>query len=392
MVELKDGQLKARQEIEESLFGARPRNHVLMGYAGTGKSFLVSQIFDHRADLASIPFCAPTNKAAKVLREMGLQNVCTVYQLLCLAVDKGKLIQHSQPDFSEYKAIVIDECSMLNAFVMSLLEKHVPKNVPILFVGDPYQLPPVKESDSKSFLTPNKSILKEVVRQAAGNPIIKYSMAIREHGFSTKGIPFDGKHIIHVPKNQAYSAALAIYKRGGVTAAWTNKAVGMINQNLHAKIYGEDATDYCVGEKVILQEPLVDIFDDSQILATNGDEMVVKEIAAMQYKGFMAWRIETDCFNTIYAIQEGSRKEYEAELKRLAELKGDRMRQYWKLKESLTEIRLPYAVTCHKLQGSTFNQVLVVAEDIADNWVTRGRDSCGYVAVTRASDKLYIIQ
>ena len=384
---LTEGQKIAKKEIEESLFGIRPRNHVLEGYAGVGKTVLVTHIFKNRQNIL---FCAPTNKAAKVMREFGISGACTVYQLLCLALEKGKLFQYATPEFDNTEAIVVDECSMISAFIMELLGKYVPKHIPILFVGDPAQLPPVKEKLSKSFLTKNKSTLTEIVRQAEGNPIIKYSMDIRKNGFKLHAIPFDGKNIINVPQSKFFNMALSTYNGGGVTTAWTNKSVNHVNSVLHEMVYGKDVPDYCVGEKIILAEPLLDPFENNAVIATNGDEFIVGAIKPTRYMEYNIWKIETECGQTIYTVQEKDKPKYQNQLNKY--FKANLTKEYWKLKERFTDIRLPYAVTCHKLQGSTYNRVIIVGEDIASNWDADSRNKCAYVAVTRAADKIGFLQ
>ena len=385
---LNNDQKNAKDEMYTSV-DAR-ENHVLMGFAGTGKTYLLSEIYKEMlASGRQVAFCTPTNKAAKVAREMGVASACTVYQLLCLAYKDGVMFQYKFPEFEDVEIIIIDECSMVNKMIMGLLEKYVPAEIPIIFVGDPYQLPPVKEEISLSFDTKNKSTLTEIVRQAAGSPIIEYSMDIRKNGFNYKKIPFDGKSILSIPPKKFLATVLNTYKGGGVTAAWTNKTVDAINYKAHTAIYGEGADDFCVGEKIVLGDPLLDPFDDS-IVATVGDEFVVKSISSMGYAGYDAWGITTECDKKIYAIQEKEKAKYQAQLTRYYQAKDNF--GYWKLKNRFTDIKLPYASTCHKLQGSTYSRVVIVGSDIGRNWIEKDRNKCAYVAVTRAADKIGFLE
>ncbi len=57
---------------------------------------------------------------------------------------------------------------------------------------------------------------------------------------------------------------------------------------------------------------------------------------------------------------------------------------FWNLSESMTEVKHIYAMTCHRSQGSTFQNVIVNKKDIHMNPLF-------YTALTRASERLYIL-
>jgi ATP-dependent exoDNAse (exonuclease V) alpha subunit len=72
--------------------------------------------------------------------------------------------------------VVIDEVSMVGAELAKDLLSFGKK---VLVLGDPFQLPPVKDAGFFTNVTPDV-MLTEIHRQAADNPIIKMSMEIRE--------------------------------------------------------------------------------------------------------------------------------------------------------------------------------------------------------------------
>ena len=123
------------------------------GYAGTGKTSCMREVA-RRVGYSSARFAytAPTNKAAKVLREV-VGEASTIYSLLGLRVDKNgetKQITHGKPvDLSDLDVIVVDEASMVNAHLFGLLQDIADKfDLKVVFMGDPAQLPPVKETES----------------------------------------------------------------------------------------------------------------------------------------------------------------------------------------------------------------------------------------------------
>ncbi len=187
---------------------------VLEGYAGTGKTFLVSRLL---ADLTQIDgerriaIAAPTNKAVRVLKDKLLdagvviaamgdldgrrrrqrpEPGCTcrsIHAFLGLKLKEQEngqqdVIPESEPTLRDYDIVVIDECSMLDdgLFKKITLDRGQAR---ILFVGDPAQLPPVKRGVTLSPVFDRVDYtlrLSDVVRQAKENPIIRLSMALRQ--------------------------------------------------------------------------------------------------------------------------------------------------------------------------------------------------------------------
>jgi exodeoxyribonuclease V len=145
---------------------------VLSGYAGTGKTTIARQIGYMFPKAA---FCAYTGKAAHVLREKGVPNSQTIHSLLYKLQGKDK---KGNPVFSLKNEgqglVIIDEYSMLDK---ALINDILSRCRRVLFLGDPAQLPPIK--DGKIQLESNY-MLTEIHRQALDNPILKWAHKIRE--------------------------------------------------------------------------------------------------------------------------------------------------------------------------------------------------------------------
>jgi len=77
---------------------------------------------------------------------------------------------------SKASLIVIDECSMVDA---ELGRDLISFGVPLLVLGDPPHLPPIQGGGFFTDAEPD-TMLIEVHRQAADNPIVRLSMDIRE--------------------------------------------------------------------------------------------------------------------------------------------------------------------------------------------------------------------
>jgi ATP-dependent exoDNAse (exonuclease V) alpha subunit len=70
--------------------------------------------------------------------------------------------------------------------------------------------------------------------------------------------------------------------------------------------------------------------------------------------------------------------------------KNQAWRKFFKIKEDYLDIRSLHALTCHKAQGSTYKEVFVDLDDIGINKKYYEVARLVYVAITRASDKVYL--
>ena len=152
----------------------------LFGFAGVGKTTLARHVAEHAAGKAA--FAAYTGKAALVMRASGCAGATTIHSLIYTASEDND----GRPSFSlnedgpasRAALIVIDECSMVDD---ELGRDLLSFGKPILVLGDPAQLPPVKGA---GFFTESEPdvMLTEIHRQARDNPIIRLSQTIREGG------------------------------------------------------------------------------------------------------------------------------------------------------------------------------------------------------------------
>src|SRR6476469_3998312 len=155
-----------------------PQVFRLFGYAGTGKTTLARTIAEG-VD-GDVKFAAFTGKAASVMRGKGCHGATTIHGLIYRARESGEEIPsfdlYDEAPASKADLIVIDECSMVDA---ELGRDLLSFGVPVLVLGDPAQLPPVKGGGFFTDAEPDV-MLTEVHRQARDNPIIRLSMQVRE--------------------------------------------------------------------------------------------------------------------------------------------------------------------------------------------------------------------
>ncbi len=157
------------------------RISILTGGPGTGKSATMRALVDllkaarHRARL-----CAPTGKAARRLSELTGADATTIHRLLEWAPDEGFTRDRSHP-IAGCDVLIVDEASMLSVHLAEALLAAVGPRTHVLLVGDVDQLAPVGPGrvleDLLAADVPSTR-LTEVFRQAARSLIVRAAHAI----------------------------------------------------------------------------------------------------------------------------------------------------------------------------------------------------------------------
>ena len=158
----------------------------LRGYAGTGKTYLVSRLVEELLEEdCQLSVCAPTHKAVQVLsQELGdapvqMQTLHSFLGLRLQPTEGGEyeLVAEEEQDFTE-GVVIVDEASMIGREEWQHIEAS-PMWVQWLFVGDPAQLPPVNEDPSPALDVPGPT-LETIHRQAADSPILDLAHALSD--------------------------------------------------------------------------------------------------------------------------------------------------------------------------------------------------------------------
>lgn len=407
----------------------------LKGYAGTGKTTTIQEFLSrvqqqHRGIYICV--CAPTNKAVKVLERMayswGLQNIdtATIYQLLAMKIefnDDGQEIVVADSTKAEslnhYDLVICDEASMIPEKIWSLLSGRTqcPKCV---FMGDPAQLPPVGERESKVFSIPTNITLTQVMRY--GNVIGEIVDSVRDNLDSAElflpATCLDDKRagIEILDKFQWLDKLVADFKSEAYednpdycrVLAWTNEAVSWLNAYIRRGLHGDRAPQFVVGERLVANRPVVTYLDGkTEVLLNNSSECTILAITpGREIQGFDCWslRVENELGTTfrVYCLDDGSKSALNLKLE---SLKADALscpsksyernlawKRYFALRDTFAYLTHCYALTIHKSQGSTFQNVYVALSDILKNSKIQERNQLIYVAYSRAAQRLAIAQ
>lgn len=196
----------------------------LAGFAGTGKTEIAKFIIAELGLTNVIGACF-TGKAAHVLSTRGFPNTSTIHSLIYSPVQKGKggipqleeqlkqlraenappaMIERLEQQIHreiqglrkmswnlkidsplrEAEALLVDEVSMVDEFIGSDL---ISFGKPIIVLGDPGQLPPVKGTGYFTSFDPD-FLLSEIHRNAKDSAVIRMATMAREDGYVPVGV------------------------------------------------------------------------------------------------------------------------------------------------------------------------------------------------------------
>lgn len=416
-------QLTAKQEeglkIALSRYSMGMPYTVISGYAGTGKSTLVKFIVAAlNIDEDDVAYIAYTGKASQVLKSKGCKNAITAHKLLYYANKNkdGEFIFRPRERLEHpYQLIVVDEVSMLPEEMWYQLLSH---GVYVLALGDPGQLPPVKERPAPILEKPHV-FLDEVMRQAQESAIIRLSMHIRD-GKDFRTFPSVSGEVLIIPHKYQFASEDQALLQASQIICGTNAERNRLNNRIR-QLQGKGPEPE-IGDKIIgLDNHWDDISEQGNAL-TNGaiGEITSYEIKPQFYAqsnarwaGFpeetkIMWtNFKTEYNDNFYRIpidynciitgepqltskQEAIIANYNKGLsaKQKRDPWYDAARYY---KEIPYHFNYGYAITCWKAQGGEFPLVLGYEAKWLKNRNPEEYKKYLYTLVTRSSEKIILV-
>lgn len=375
---------------------------VLSGYAGTGKTTLLDHIVQFAyATGIKVGITATTNKAVKVLMDrVKGNNYSTIHSVLGIRPKEVEDKEIFEPDrnavsdpLSSFNLVIVDECSMISEQLLSIIKKENPGYVKVLFCGDPAQLQPINESISKCF-SYAPSTLNEVVRH--NNTIAEKAVIVRD---STRRVGLE--ELLVDPEITRVTSKRDIYQwfKGFKRypdkirmLSWTNNRVGYWNKVLRETDYGKVMPPFVEGDIIMANKPCV---DNKTVVLMNSQEAIVERVK--EEEKYHALRVSPitpgEDFKKsvkLYVLKEEFQNEMDKTLQRYAIQRN--WSKFWRLKRSYHDIRHCYALTVHKSQGSTFENVVLDWNDIYLNKDAANRNQLVYVGLTRAAHQIIIYE
>ena len=278
-------------------FVAAPEENIfiLKGYAGTGKTTLLSVLLDYLdSQRISYDLMAPTGRAAKVMRDKLKRGASTIhsriykYEAAIEVKDEQKNVVYHRLYYAVDEArygsvIIVDEGSMVSIkkqldeiYVMgsgSLLEDILTyadvrsRRAKVIFVGDPAQLPPVGENEPIALqretfesrgLRVKESWLREVVRQASGSLILANATQMRrfiEEGHGVVMPEYDDHSFQQVEALDLLSCYFQLFPKSnldnGPIIAYSNRSCLELNQAIRER-YFPNRPNVTEGDKLLV--------------------------------------------------------------------------------------------------------------------------------------------
>ena len=364
-------QEKVLKEVEDWLSGhikgtEKKQVYRLFGFAGAGKTTLAK----HLAASVNGPVCfaAYTGKAALMMERNGCHGATTIHSLVYKAEmgDDGGI--HFRFDFRSAAAkaalIVIDECSMVDERIGKDLLRF---GEPILVLGDPAQLPPVKGNGFFTHGCEPDAMLTEIHRQARDNPIIRFATDVREGRRLPYGV-FDTVEIDR-PGNRG-PAEVA---QADQIICGRNATRSAFNARIRAHL-GHHQMMPAIGDR------LVCLRNDTKRGIMNGGLFKVSSYRPESRPSVIGLDISSEDFPERATIPVGVRREF---------FDGDPKSVPWEKLKGTQQFDYGYALTGHKSQGSQWRHVIAYDESAtfgadANRWL--------YTVITRASERLTLIR
>lgn len=355
----------------------------LTGYAGTGKTTVLSTLLEKLSDKVAVALCAPTGKATSVLRsKMGpycrAKSIATLHRTIYYPpeeIEKNNLLFTSRKHIPA-DMLIIDEASMLNK---EILWDVLKLNVPTVLIGDNFQLPPVSGEHIDELDNPDAR-LTHVFRQALDNPIIKAATMVREEG----RLPDVGLHKTSsgacgvFPAYAGAKYAQAFFKNIGKSnttlLCYTNSRRQRLNIQMRDKLGYTGNVQ--VGEKIVV---LRNTLGGSLY---NGEVHKVLKIGELK-------DLDSDVFvnaNTMVVWLEGCHE--------WVPINGEGLdsTSFPKVTPDMVPVQYGYALSVHKAQGSEWDNVVLYADykpgKVSDEEYTHWL----YTGVTRAKRNLLVIR
>ena len=414
-MDLTPHQKKAYREIRKRL-RKKEAHTSLKGYAGTGKTYLLAYLVDELAMQGKrVYVCAPTHKAAQVLREKIGDDWITTQTIhaflgLRLVPDKqgGYRLQPEKGRHLPKEAIVVvDEASMIGVEEWGHITAAT--GLTWLFAGDPAQLPPVNEEPSPALSVPGPT-LEEIVRQAQENPIIQLATEVRSGDRVTWkgqmkqdegiGVTNNADAFLRSAIRAFESDAFRMDATHARILAYRNRTVSDYNAAVRSAIFEHAEERFVKGEWLIARDTW---FNDGIPYLINSEEVRVQKAVEdedidLKTGEWKVWRLTVRGRGdfrkrTLPILHESEYARFDEELThyRKAALKNDKKWDaFYALKERFARVDYAYACTIHKAQGSTFDTAFV---DRRDAMVCQGpeRQALLYVAVTRPARRLAVL-
>ena len=422
---------------------------LLRGYAGTGKTSLVSALAKTLDKLKQkVVLLAPTGRAAKVFSSYAGHSAFTIHK----KIYRQRTFSNETDNFSlndnltTHTLYIVDESSMISNEGLSgsvfgagrLLDDLITfvysgEGCRLMLMGDTAQLPPVGEELSPALfpdalrgygLDVVNANLTQVMRQVDSSGILWNATNLRK---LMANDDFDSlpklkvstfADIKQLPGVELIDTITESYQKAGmdetIVICRSNKRANIYNNGIRNQIlYREEELN--TGDLLMVAKN--NYFWTEKIkeidFIANGDIAVVKRIrrtnnlygfrfaeVVLAFPDYDDFEIEVKVLlDTLHTdspalSRDDSNRLFNSVLEDYADIsiKSERMK---KMKAdpfyNALQVKYAYAITCHKAQGGQWNTVFLDQGYMTDEYLTPDYFRWLYTAITRATQTLYLV-
>lgn len=422
---------------------------LLRGYAGTGKTTLISTLikvlpkFGYKAILL-----APTGRAAKVMANYAKKPAQTIHRKIYRQVadpGSGTLAFQRQKNYHEDTLFIVDEASMISdeadfggkGLLTDLIDfVFETKGNKLLLVGDTAQLPPVgrdlspaldRDFLASSFdMTVYEQELTEVMRQDEESGILFNATALRQLLVAKTDAEPDVKFVLKpftdvfkMPQTRLEDGIQYAYNKYGrentVILCRSNKSAVQYNQFIRRMIdQREDELD--AGDLLMMTRNNYTVLEEDSpagFLANGEFAEVMKIRRKEELHGFRFATV------TLRLVDYEEQPEFEAKImldtlhsptpslnaEQYRALYESVMKDYFYIKSkkerneavrkdvylNALQVKFAYALTCHKAQGGQWSAIFIDQGFLPDGQVNQEFVRWLYTALTRATDEAFLM-
>lgn len=382
------------------------------------------------------------------------KTIYSIMGLVLMEVDDKTPVLKEQGSchFEDYDLVIIDEASMVSETLVDNIQKKLMEvtRTKIIYVGDKCQLPPVDDQnrglkESVVFQLSLNAELTKVMRTSDQNPILGAVTAMRANmqspvdlfdhvskvGENNIGITFYDRQKEFMSKMLTYFTNPKFKEDSNyaLAVAYTNMAVDAINERVRNALYPNSA-EYVVGEEIRVVQPygLEGYVRDEKGKSKQGTNIIYsieERLKILECEACNDPVYDIPCYKmkvvnfgaldfrqmkiTAYVVRPSAmplfykRREEEATKAKQKMIetghggsklytKKEAWEEYMKFKNYYLFVGYIYALTTHKAQGSTIENVFVVERNI--NRLTEDdelRNKLKYTAFTRAAKELHVL-
>ena len=417
---------------------------ILKGYAGTGKTTLISSIIKSLSIVGKRSvLLAPTGRAAKVLSLYSNKKSSTIHRkIYWIKTNKtGNTYVSLKENHHTNTIFIVDEASMIpeetkdsigNRSLLKDIIQYVYEGVDckLILIGDTAQLPPINLDISPALDENiienqyNKQVisneLKKVVRQQEKSIILKNATHIRslieKNSFIYPKIDLKNE-VIKVNSGEELKEYIEIaYSNSGIENTTiickSNKRANQYNQKIRSEILWQEDIISAGDIMMVVKNNYYWLDEDHEAgFFANGDLVEVlkineiKKIYGFQFAFVLIKMLDypdQDEIETILLLDsinsESPSLNYQQYKKLYEEIaldyKGEKDRNK-KIKENkffnAIQVKFAYSITCHKSQGGQWNEVFIDQGFFKKEFLNKNYLRWLYTAFTRATKKVYLI-